>query len=764
MLRQYSSKLTLITLILLTLLFAASYVSLQVPDVIDNSSDQQSTRFSATNTMLRLADILPADSQPHPVNSSANKKFRTNIINQLFALGLPAEVQTTMSCNPSQRMLTCSKINNIITQIPGADSSQTVLLVAHYDSVPAGPGAADAGHAVAIILEMLELMKRQAPFKNDLIVLINEGEEFGLLGAEAFMKQHALGKTVDVVINMEARGNQGKSILFETGEDSFRLIKLYQEYAKNTLTNSFTSEIYKLLPNDTDLTVFKRNGITGVNFAFQGNVSHYHTPADNIQNLSQGSVQHQGDNVYAMLNALLSVDLQSMPEGNAVYTDVLSSFMIVWPEYMTVPLTFFALFLLMLISWQLLKMKKITVNQMTLAMPFAFGVIILTIISCWLLVNIVQFLSAQSQPWLTEPIPMRAAIWILPFAVSLIFANKYKDKLGFWGLVLAGAYLLAVISIAASFNMPGLSYLTIIPLILFTIMLSITIIGNQISNSTVVAGVLLLSIASIAVLAFPIMLLLEDAMGFAVAPVFGVLESLIILFVIPLIIFSDSLVKKQVVYAALIISFLGIIITSQQQPFSSNHPMALNFEYLQQDGKASIQTLTRHMLPQKMITESAFSNENVTIRPWSKATYPSIETESLGLAEPSIEVIASIQQNGKQQLTLRYSSERQTDQFLIYSKEPERIKSVRFEQLLFDVPSNQDSQYLLCTGVDCNGMIFTLFINGTQPLELELVDYSFGLPDTLGYLNQIRGDTAQPIQVGDVAVVHKQFKIATKNK
>jgi len=159
------------------------------------------------------------------------------------------------------------------------------LLVAHYDSVPAGPGAADAGHAVAIILETLELLQ-QKPFKNDLVVLINEGEEAGLLGAEAFMKEHPLAKTIDVVINMEARGNQGKSLLFETGENNYRLMKLFQQTAKNPSSNSLAYEIYKLLPNDTDLTVFKRHGITGVNFAFQGRVNHYHTPMDNIENLS----------------------------------------------------------------------------------------------------------------------------------------------------------------------------------------------------------------------------------------------------------------------------------------------------------------------------------------------------------------------------------------------------------------------------------------------------------------------------------------------
>jgi len=752
-----SSPIALISIFLLLVTFVVSYCSLQEPEVNDKITAEN--QFSATKALQRLTDILPPDNKPHPVNSVANAEVRNQIIRQLEDLGLSTEVQDTMGCTDGWRALNCSRVRNIITKIPGTDSSQTVLLMAHYDSVPAAAGAADAGHAVAIILEILEMMKQQPTFKNDLIVLINEGEEFGLLGAEAFVKEHPLAATVDVVINMEARGNKGKSLLFETGENNYRLLKLYQQYAKNPTSNSLTYEIYKLLPNDTDLTVLKRFGKTGVNFAFQGRVSHYHTPLDNIQNLSPGSVQHQGDNAYAMLQALLSTDLQTLPEGNAVYTDILSSFMVIWPDYMTIPLTFFSLFLLILICWQLVRIKQLTVTQLSISLPFAFAITLLSSLSCWILLNIVQFLSGQSQPWLSEAIPMRAAVWLLPVALSMLFANKYKEKLGFWGLVIAAVSFLVAISVTASLYMTGISYLTLIPSLVVLILLSLIIITNQIENTKLITASLMLSSISIAILVFPIMLLLEDAMGLVLAPVFGLLESLVILLTIPLIVYASQSVLKQIIYACGIISLLGLVISSQQQAFSPIQPQAMNFEYLQQGETASIQALTRHSLPQKMIAESAFSNEQKITRPWSKAIYPSITTESLALPEPELQIISSEKQGDINFMTLRFISKRASSQFLLYSSDNKRLTEISFDKNTFAVPSKRDIQYFLCTGIDCNGMSFTIKFTGDEPLKIGLVDYEFGLPTSLGYLTQSRGDSAQQIQTGDVTLVQKDFEL-----
>ena len=51
-----------------------------------------------------------------------------------------------------------------------------------------------------------------------------------------------------------------------------------------TFTSSLFSTVYRYMPNDTDLTVFRRRNIPGMNFAFIEGPTHYHTPLDNVAN------------------------------------------------------------------------------------------------------------------------------------------------------------------------------------------------------------------------------------------------------------------------------------------------------------------------------------------------------------------------------------------------------------------------------------------------------------------------------------------------
>ncbi|PCJ49735.1 MAG: hypothetical protein COA74_04590 [Gammaproteobacteria bacterium] len=761
---KLSSSASVITILLLVILFAASYFNFQVPEVNENSS---ATDFSANNALKRLADFLPENNQPHSVNTQANAEVRKRIIEQLSAMDIKAEVQNATSCTNLRRTLVCAKISNIIAKVSGtdsadSDSSSTVLLMAHYDSHPSGPGAGDAGHAVAIILELLDMLNKQPPFKNDLVILINEGEEAGLLGAEAFMAEHPLAKTIDVVINLEARGNQGKSLLFETSENNYGLIKLYQEHAKQPFANSISYEIYKLLPNDTDLTVTRRYDISGVNFAFLGRVNHYHTALDNIENLSKGSVQHQGDNAYAMLISFLNTDLKSLPEGNAVYTDVLSSFMIVWPESMSVPLSFFALMLLSLIAWKLLRSGQVTRGQLLSALPFSFAIIIVSALSSWLVLFLVQALSYEAQPWLVEPIPMRAALWLLPVSCSLFITAKLQHRIGFWGLVMSGNLLLLIMAMATSLYLPGVSYLPLLPLLTFSVFMSLSFIFGRAENPSLITGIMLLSMSCMALLVFPFMLLLESAMGFTLAPAYGVLMALVILLVLPLFAFANNKTTRRLTLTTLVVSSMGIVITSQLDMFSKELPQALNFEYLQQGDSATVQALTRIPLSQKIIAESGFSNSKKITRPWSTAQYSFIEADSLDLAEPELVIISSQQKATSQEITVRFQSENNTGQFLLYTKDNDRLQAIAIDGQLLDVPKNKTfAQYFLCKGDDCNGLEFSLIFEGSDTLEIGLLDYQFGLPESLSYISQMRGELAHQIQTGDVTVVHKEFSLST---
>ena len=130
------------------------------------------------------------------------------------------------------------------------------MIAAHYDSVPFGPGASDDGAGVAALLEIARMTQKLPASRNDILFLITDGEELGLLGAEGFVRSHALAKTIRVAINLEARGTSGRSLMFQTSDQSAWLIRHYANCTTHPTTSSLYQEVYKRLPNDTDFTVF----------------------------------------------------------------------------------------------------------------------------------------------------------------------------------------------------------------------------------------------------------------------------------------------------------------------------------------------------------------------------------------------------------------------------------------------------------------------------------------------------------------------------
>ena len=164
----------------------------------------------------------------------------------------------------------------VLPQQPG----DVVLGVAHYDSTPSGPGASDDGAGVVTMLECARKLKGQR-FRNPIGFLITDGEEAGLLGAEAFVADPKLSRNVRAVVNVENRGTTGPSFLFETSVNNRDLVPLFRNL-RRPFTSSLFYTVYQLLPNDTDVTVFKRAGKIAVNFAAIGGVEHYHTASDDL--------------------------------------------------------------------------------------------------------------------------------------------------------------------------------------------------------------------------------------------------------------------------------------------------------------------------------------------------------------------------------------------------------------------------------------------------------------------------------------------------
>lgn len=291
--------------------------------------------FSAERAMDHL-DWLAAE--PHPLGSEAHIRVRERLVTELEAIGLEVRLQPTEVIYDYARrpdVTRMATVTNVLARRPGRrGSGKTLALMAHYDSVPHSPGAADDGSGVITILETLRALAHHPPLENDLLVVITDGEERGLLGAQAFVRQHPWAETVGLVLNFEARGSRGPVFMFETNEGNAPLARALGEAAPHPLANSLSYAVYRRLPNDTDLSITKAAGIPGLNFAFSDGFYHYHTAGDTPENLSPASVQHAGSYALALTRHFGDADLEALTgdgTGDATWFNTVGFYLVHYP-------------------------------------------------------------------------------------------------------------------------------------------------------------------------------------------------------------------------------------------------------------------------------------------------------------------------------------------------------------------------------------------------------------------------------------------------
>lgn len=271
--------------------------------------------FSAQRARRHVEAVARA---PHPAGSPAAATSRDYILGRLRALGLDPQVQTASAVRSRAGLVTAGRVENIAARIPGAANTKAVLLVCHYESVAGAPGANDDGNAVGVLIETARALLAGPRPRNDVILLF-DFEEAGLLGAKAFTREHPWARDVGLVLNFDARGTGGPSMMFETSEGNGWMVREVARAAPNPVASSLSYEVYKRMPNDTDLTVFKRTGFAGLNFAYIESPQYYHTALDDLAHLSERTLQHQGDYALSLSRAFGAAALGRVRAPDAVY-------------------------------------------------------------------------------------------------------------------------------------------------------------------------------------------------------------------------------------------------------------------------------------------------------------------------------------------------------------------------------------------------------------------------------------------------------------
>ena len=423
--------------------------------------------FSAARAYKHVEAIARA---PHPPGTAEHARVRAYIVDQLCALKLDVHEQEAVATSKTKRGLTLASVVNIVGYRKGASPKPgpPLLLMAHYDSVPTGPGAGDDAAGVAAILEALRALGSQR-LENDVYVVITDAEELGLLGAKAWFASEEgkkLGK--GVIINLEARGGSGPVFMFETGATNRRLVQHLSQATEYPAASSLMYNLYKLLPNDTDMTVAKAAGWNFLNLAMVASWQSYHTARDTPANLSQSSLQHYGEYLLPLLKRLGSSPLSELLDadgGDAVYFDICGRYMLVIPQTYVLPVVgvcgvLFVLAALLCVG-DALKLRGwlvsgIAVPLLAAGMYFGVKAIIPILV-----------LPGGRPPW---GMPY-SAMWIVGGVLLCVFSLSIAafrwlstTPVGRSG-TLGVAFYWLLMCIAAAIYMPGAAYITVIPVI-----------------------------------------------------------------------------------------------------------------------------------------------------------------------------------------------------------------------------------------------------------------------------------------------------------
>lgn len=309
--KQFTSVITLLLVIL-----AVYWSFYALMPVYRSGANLAESSFSTDRALTHVEQMASA---PHGVGFPAHEKVKRYITSQLEAMDLEVSLQEGYSLGIDGGQL--SRPSNILARIKGSGSGKALLLLSHYDSDPhSAIGASDAASGVATILEGIRAFwSGRNPPKNDIIILFTDSEEQDLNGAKLFVNRHPWAREIGLALNFEARGSGGPGImLIETNRGNQKLIEEFTAANPHyPVANSLAYSVYKMLPNDTDLTVFREDrDIDGFNFAFIDDHYDYHTARDTYDRLDRGTLAHQGSYLMPLLHYFGNADLNNLKSLN----------------------------------------------------------------------------------------------------------------------------------------------------------------------------------------------------------------------------------------------------------------------------------------------------------------------------------------------------------------------------------------------------------------------------------------------------------------
>jgi len=706
----------LIALILLSLAVYWSFDAL-LPNTISDI-DAKETSFSTQRALIHLKEISKKE---HYLGNDAHHDVRAYIVNELKKLGLETQIQEGYSMSQWGNL---SKPKNILTKIKGTDNSKALLLLTHYDSHPYSSfGASDAGSGVVTILEGIRafLSENKTP-KNDIIILISDGEELGLNGADIFVNQHPWAKDVGLVLNFEARGSGGPSyMLIETNQGNANLMK---EFVKANpqfpVANSLAYSIYKMLPNDTDLTRFRADAdIDGFNFAFIDDHFDYHTALDTYNRLDRNSLEHQGSYVMPLLHHFSNANLNNIKSTeDYIYFNIPAFKTIIYPFSWIIPMLILAMLgFLGLLAFGF-KNESLNANDILKgSLAFFVSILISALISYFgweTLKSIYPQYNEILHGFTYNGHSYISAFTCLTLAICFYSYHKIVTPKNPANLLVAPLFIWILICALVAVELKGASFF-IIP-VFFGLLSFLLLIKQKTPN-----------IILLALLGFPVVLIMSPlvkmfpiGLGLKILFVSAVLIVLIFGFLITVF----GFLKHKNRWSLLFLGFGFVFLTTAHfnSKFTKETPKPNSLLYVLDANEDTavwatyddiLDPWTKHVLTDNPDVANTFKQNTIGSKYKSSFTY----TKKAGLkniSKPKIEITHDTIINGQRQIAICVTSQRQAERFEVFSDSSNIFKSFTIngiEAHLDDSTGNTFQDRF-------NNRMFSYYVSDNEPLDM----------------------------------------------
>lgn len=511
---QNLSKKIPIFLMIIVFVVGTSVGLLQMkPPAVPSESD---TDYPAYKRMLdNLKDMTVV---PHPSGSKELESVRAHILAQIREMGLEPIVETEvytiediksgLGAEPGEENEIEDHIRNeahfnkndelilknILVKLNAPNTDRGVLMMAHYDTEKGTPGAGDDMISVCALLEAMREQSKNTNLKNDIYFLFCDGEELGAFGSKAFVKSHPeLKEYIDLVINVDGRGNRGGVLMFESSAYNYDLMRYFKSANSRPLAFSFTSSLYRKMPNTTDMTSFLDAGYSGLNFTVAEGIESYGAMSDNYENFNPRTAYNYLKTVREMADYSAKEQFQgNSSKQDGVYFPFLPGHLVLMSNTVAYILSGFVVLAALL--WLILQIRHVRVRISRIAIStgqLIETMAVMTLLS-WCIVTLTTQIMHLSESSNTETLFLCQALVLTVGTLTIFFLRMRKQSLT---EALAGLLpLLLLLIIGTTVFFVSISYLftlSTLALLLVAILEKYNI-GRLIATTVLGVGILLL--------------------------------------------------------------------------------------------------------------------------------------------------------------------------------------------------------------------------------------------------------------------------------